>query len=392
MQLNRQIIIILILASLLISALATAFYFYNKNKQALKSNNELVTIYVAKDDIKRNTLIKPEHMGRTKIAKKFLLNRPLNKKEILGKYTKEPIYKNEMFIKQKLNTQIEKRKAKVLDFSKSSYNMRFDLFNNPNYSLNQGDYINIISVYPSGEPNRQGNYSNYDVQYVANNIKVLGFIKSGKLESASIVKEKVKKLRNKKVVEEVVDVKANEIVIDINPEVLLKLIKDYNKGNQLWMVKTKESIQIDTIDKMNKKQIENLIKKEESNKKEVKKEQSYKLYKPKDYTINKKAIIDYINIEQKNKKIEKVEVKVEPKNICKNRNSKYIVGNVSSFYIRNSPSLNSNYKRVLSKNTIIPFFKKQNGWFKTCDNLFVSQKVAKAVSKNFVRNKLGFSQ
>ena len=389
MQLNRQIIIILVLASLLISALATAFYFYKQNQEVLKSKNELVTIYVAKENIKRNTLLKVEHLGKTKIAKKFLLNKPLNKKEILGKYTKEPIYKNEIFIKEKLNTQIQKRKAKVLDFSKSSYNMRFNMFNNPNYSLNQGDYINIISVYPIGEPNRQGKYTNFDVQYVANNIKVLGFIKSGKLESASIVKEKIKKLRNKKLVEEVVDAKADEMVIDINSNILIRLIEDYNKGNQLWMVKTKESIQIETIDKMDKKQLENLENKKNKSTKKVSKENAYRMYEPKNYTIKKKAVIDYINMENKDKEIQNASIKIEPKNLCSTTRNRYIVGNVSGFYIRNDASLNSSYKKVLSKNTIIPFLNKNSGWYRTCDGLCVSEKVVKEVSRNFVRNKLG---
>ncbi len=388
MQLNRQIIIILVLTSLLISAIATAFYFYNKNKKVLKSNNELVTIYVAKDDIKKNTLITVEHMGKTKIAKKFLLNTPLNKKEILGKYTKETIYKNEMFLKQKLNTKIEEEKSKVLDFSKSSYNMRFDLFNNPNYSIVQGDYINIISVFPKGEPNRQGKYKDFEVQFVANNIKVLGFLRDGMTESYSITKQKVKKLRNKKLIEEVIDVKSDELILDIESNKLLRLIKDYNKGNQLWMVKTKESIQVKTIDEMNKREKKEFVTTNTQKKHQVSKKPVYKLYKPTTYTYKKRAVIDYTN-DSKNKKVKNVIVKKHPKQLCKTGQKSYLVGTSSRFHIRNAPSLKSSYKKVLNNKTFISYNQKQDGWYQTCDGLYISEKVVKKVSNSFVKSKLG---
>ena len=67
MQINKQIIMILILASLLFSAIGAAFYFYKEKKEVLKDKNELVTIYIAKDDIKSNTLLDISHLAKTKI-------------------------------------------------------------------------------------------------------------------------------------------------------------------------------------------------------------------------------------------------------------------------------------------------------------------------------------
>ena len=248
MQVNKQIIIILVLASLLFSALGAAFYFYKKNKEVLKSKNELVTIYVAIADIKPNTLIDASHLGKTKIAKQYILNKPLLKKEILGKYTNETIYKNEVFLKQKLNTKIEKAKAKILDFKNSSYNMKFELFQNPNISLLQGDFINIISVYPKkGQKVKNGEYTEYDVRYVASKVKVLGFLRDGRPESETITKHNVEVIEKKKLVKKTKEIKANELILDIEANVLLNLIKNYSIGNQLWMVKTKETIEINPI-------------------------------------------------------------------------------------------------------------------------------------------------
>lgn len=399
MQANKQIIIILILASLLFSALGAAFYFFKKNKQAQKSKNELVTIYIAKADIPKGTLITVKQMAQTKIAKQFLLNKPLMKKEIIGKYTSEKIFKNEMFLKQKLSTQIEKERAKVLDFTSSSYNMKFDMFDNPNYTLVQGDFINIISVLPKGQPNSKGKYLDFDVQYVAKNIKVLGFIKDGLNESSSITKEKIKKVIKKKVVEELVNVKANELILDINPNVLISLIKDYNKGNQLWMVKTKESIQIKALDEMTKEETKELKKEiKKSLDKETKKVK--KAYKPKVYkyqwykskvnTITKSAVIDYTNDKGDSKtKKRSVEIKVDSQKICNSIKDKFIIGTSARFYIRNEPTTRSSKKSILEKNTIIPYVEKLDTWYRTCDGQFVSSKVANEISYSKAVEKAG---
>lgn len=399
MQANKQIIIILILASLLFSALGAAFYFFKKNKQAQKSKNELVTIYIAKADIKKGTLITVDQMAQTKIAKQFLLNKPLMKKEIIGKYTSEKIFKNEMFLKQKLSTQIEKERAKVLDFTSSSYNMKFDMFDNPNYTLVQGDFINIISVLPKGKPDNKGKYSDFDVQYVANNIKVLGFIKDGVNESSSITKEKIKKVIKKKVVEEIVNVKANEMILDIDPNVLISLIKDYNKGNQLWMVKTKESIQIKPLDEMTKeetkefkKEIKEPLLKENKKVKKVYKPKVYKYqwYKSKVNTITKSAVIDYTNDKGDSKtKKRSVEIKVDSQRICNSIKDKFIIGTSARFYIRNEPTTRSSKKSILEKNTIIPYVEKLDTWYRTCDGQFVSSKVANEISYSNAVKKAG---
>ncbi|MGA1932937.1 hypothetical protein ACH5BF_09500 [Arcobacter sp. YIC-464] len=393
MQVNKQIIIILILASLLFSALGAAFYFFKKNKQAQKSKDELVTIYIAKDDINKGTLVTVNQMAQTRIAKQFLLNTPLTKEEIIGKYTSEKIYKNEMFLKQKLTTKIEKERAKILDYSNSSYNMKFSMFDNPNYTLVQGDLINIISVLPKGEPNNKGKYLDFDVQYVADNIKVLGFIKDGVNQSTSITQEKVKKVVKKKVIEEVVNVKAQELILDINPNVLISLIKDFNKGNQLWMVKTKESIQIKPLDEMTKEEVKEFKDEKKQNVvKKVYKPKVYKYqwYKSKVNTITKSAVIDYSNDKNDSKtKTRSVEIKVDSQKICNSITDKLVIGYVNRFYLRKAPTTKSTKKAILEKNTIIPYLKKVDGWYELCDGNFVSEKVVKPVSYSFAVKKAG---
>ncbi|MFA9372881.1 MAG: hypothetical protein ACERKK_01875 [Poseidonibacter sp.] len=410
MHVNKQIVIILILASLLLSAVGAAFYFFKKNKETLKSKNELITIFIAKEDLKRNTLIELKHLTKTQVAKQFILNKPLLKNEILGKYTKEVIYKNEIFLKQKLNTKIEKNRAKILDFKHSSYNMQFALFHNPDYSLVQGDLINIISVIPTGTIIK-GKVYDYAVEYAANNLKILGFLRDGRPESETITKQKIRRIVNKKEVEQVVDVKSDQLILDVQPDVLLRLIKDYNKGNQLWMVKTRESAQIEPSDQASVKK--DVIEKVKDGKVEVIKNTAddvktktidkivkvikpkvytYKWYEAKARTISRSAVIEYskngASKDNKNAKRKDVNITLEPNNLCSEIKDKLIVGSSNNFYARSQADKKSKYKRILHKNTIIPYVEVVGQWYKTCDNNFIHTSVVKKISYEEAKKRL----
>lgn len=400
MQINKQLIAIIILASLLFSAIGAALFFFKKNQQTQKAKNELVTIYIAKDDIPKDTLLTIENLAQTTIAKEYVLNTPLTKEEIIGKYTNEKIYKHEIFLKQKLDTQIVKEEKKILDFKKSSYNMKFEIFKNPNYALVQGEYINIISVYPEGTPDNRGRFENFAVEYVASNIKVLGFIRNGKHESLSITKQPVKKVVDKKTVEEIEEVKSDEVVLDIDLDVLLKLTENYNKGNQLWMVKIAYDETKDNNPEQTKEAIKNEIKTMASNSQvSTPKENSgveqaikykYRLYSSDVTVLTQSAAIDYANDTNKEKsKIKNVEIAVDTNKICSQIKDKFIVGNANSFFIRSTPSKDSQDKSLLYRNIIIPYTEKQEEWYKTCDGRYVHQSVVNEVDLSFIQSKLG---
>jgi hypothetical protein len=391
MQINKQLIAIIVLASLLFSAVGAALFFYKKNIQTQKDKSELVTIYIAKDDIQKDTLLTIENLAQTKIAKQYILNPPLIKKEILGKYTNETIYKHEIFLKQKLDTQIKKEDKKILDFEKSAYNMKFDLFQNPNFSLRQDEYIDIISVFSGNYTNDKDAISDFNVQYVANNIKILGFIRDGRYESQTITQHTVEKIENKKQVQKTIEIKADELIIDIDPEVLLNLINDYNKGKQLWMVKTKYKEEI--IDESQKE----AIKAEDENPKEefdkttiAPLKYQYKMYKTLRSTMTKSAIINYSNDQNNENTVTKnIDIVIDSNKICSQIKDKFIVGIPNGFYIRSSASRSSEEKDLLSKNTIIPYLDKQNDWYKTCDQKYIHESVVNVVDSIFVKNKLG---
>ena len=401
MQINKQLIAIIILASLLFSAIGAALFFFKKNQQTEKAKSELVTIYIAKDDIPRDTLLTIENLAQTTIAKEYILNTPLTKEEIIGKYTNEKIYKHEIFLKQKLDTQIIKEQKKILDFKKSSFNMKFEQFKNPNYTLMQGEYINIISVYPKDGYDEKGIANNFEVTYVANNLKILGFIREGKTESLSITKQPIQKVVDKKTVEVIEEVKSDEIILDIDLDILLKLTQNYNKGNQLWMVKIAyDETKDNNSEKTNKEEIDDEIKINTlNNQVSTKKENSgveqaikykYRLYSSDVTVLTQSAVIDYANdINKEKSKIKNVEIAVDSNKICSQIKDKFIVGTTNSFFIRSTPSKDSSDKSLLYRNIIIPYTEKQDDWYKTCDGRYVHQSVVNEVDLSFVQSKLG---
>lgn len=376
MKFNKQLAIILVLLSMLLSAIAVSVYFYNQNQKVLKSKNQLVTIFVANKDIKKDTLVTEDFLKQTTIARQYVLTKPLLKKEILNKYAKEKIYKNEAFLKEKLSTKIEEAPAKkILDYKYNSYNMALELFQNPNFSLQPSDIIKIISVYPKGDKDTSNDFS---VQYVAKNIKVLGFLRDGYISDKSIIKKKIKRLVKKKQVEEIIDIKADEIIIDVKQDVLLSLINDYNKGKQLWMVKSKieEDIEDDTKDK---KQVAELIdnkkKAKATKKKYVAKKKYYpvKWYQPKATVSTKTAVISYADNNEL-KETKKAKVRSSFHEEC-SKTDKLLIVVSNRISLKKNPSSRAKTHKTVYKNYILPYTnisKINTNWYILCDGTYVN--------------------
>lgn len=378
MKFNKQIAIILVLVSMLLSAIGIAVYFYQQNKSAQASKNQLVTIFVANKVIKVNQQIKEEDIKATTVARQYILTNPLLKEEILGKFAKETIYENEAFLKQKLKDKIEevKKETKTLDYKYNSYNMALELFQNPNFSLAPDDIIRIISVYPNNKEK-----TTFKVRYVAKNIRVLGFLRDGYTSDKSIIKKKIKKLVNKKQVEEIIDIKADEIVLDIKEKVLLSLISDYNKGKQLWMVKSKieEEVTIDDnkIKEKEKKRIESLFKekKRKSTSKKKYKPRSYpvKWYSPKSKTTTKTATISYAD----NKKLgetKKAKITSGYSKEC-SQTDKLLIVVSNRTTLKNNASARAKSHKTVYKNYVLPYLevsKINPNWYIICDGSYVN--------------------
>ena len=393
MKFNKQIAIILVLLSLLLSALGTAYYFYNQNQKSLVSNNQLRVVYVAANDIKKNTKITKKDIKQMNIAKKYVLTTPLLKKEILNKIAKDTIYKNDMFRKEKLSVKIDDGKSDILGYKNSSYNLSFALFSNPNYSLKRGEFISVVSVYPKSLKKEN---MDYDVQYVANNIKVIGFLEKGQSvekcfrEIKQIVKSKKKK--DEKVKYELVTKYADELILDIKKETILKLIEDYNKGKQLWMVKTQISKEIKKIIPIKVKPI---IKKKSSKKTKVKKTKKrvypVQWFVLKDIKKTQRATIHYADT-KKVERSDKITIKTDLVQQCKDKN-KLLIGIANNVYLREIPSVRRKYIKKIHKNYLIPYDEKvSSSWYKICDGSYIHKNEAKEISLKNAKKKLLWQQ
>lgn len=380
MKFDKQLAIILILLSMLLSAIAISVYFYNQSQETIKKNNQLVVIYVAKENIQKDTLIEKKHIVQTTIARQFLLTKPLLEKEIIGKFAKEPIYKNEAFLKEKLSDKIEKKKEKKdFNYKYNSYNMSLDLFQNPNYSLQPNDIIKIITVYPESL-NRENN--DFKVQYIAKNIRVLGFMRDGYPSDKSIIKKKIKKVVKKQQVEEIVDIKADEIILDIKQDTLISLIEHYYKGKdikgkQLWMVKSKleEDLDKDVEKKKEEKKIKEIVVAKKAKKKYSSKKRYYpvKWYQPKNEVSTKTATISYAN----NKELQETKKAKIISNYAQecSKKDKLLMVVSNSTKLKKSPSHKAKTHKTLYKNYVIAYksvSKINPSWYLICDDSYIN--------------------
>jgi len=377
MKLNKEIAIILVLSSLLLSALGVAFYFYNQGEAALISNNKLKVVYVAAKNIPKHTKITKKDLKPRNIAQKFIINKALLPNDIIGKYTIEKIYKNDTYTKEKLIKSLPKKQTNIVKVKKdtykyTSYNMEFRMFRNPNYSLKPGDTIDIISVYKSMKPKANG--SSNEVQYIAKSNKVLAFMSNGIKTDQTMKKVKRTRVVKKKTITDEITLKANEIILDIRKKDILRLIDDYNRGSQLWMVQTKHSIE-------KKKNIVSV-------KSNVKRSYPYKLYKSRGSNENLQATIHYAD--QENASVTKSKlIKLDYSNKCLNSDL-YLMGISNKIHLRTGPSNGHKIARIVYRNYIIPYTNSvDSSWYRTCDGYYIHKLEAKELTKKQAMMRLG---
>ncbi len=388
MEFNKQTAIMLALLSLLLSALGGAYYLYEQNQVIVKSNNQVRVVFVATKDIKKNILITKEDLKAVNIAKKYILTTPLLKKEIIGKVAKDNIYKNDMFRKEKLATKVDNGEIDLMKFNNNSYNIDFGLFINPNYSLSQGDYIKIVSVYP--ESLAKSNMK-YNVQYVVKDVKVIGFLEKGKTVGKCFrtVKKKVKaKKKGAPSTYQNVTIYANELVLDIQSKVILSLIEDYNKGKQLWMVKTKApKSEKDKVAVVEKPKVKS-TKKSTTSKKRKARVYPVKWYVPKNSNKTAKGTIRYADtntIEQSQKAL----IEIRNADQCRNNRDKLLIGVSRNVYLRKTAAYNGKIKKVAYRNYLIPFKRKVSStWYEVCDGTFVHTNEVSKISTAKANKKL----
>ena len=377
MKFNKQLIIILVLGALLMSALGAALYFYQMHEKTVKDNNKKVKVYIAKEKIPKNKQIEKSDIKEHFITKQEVLNRPLNIKEILGKFVKTDIYKNEIFIKEKISDKFpEDTHKKFIEFKENSYNMSYRLFQNPNYTLKKGDFINIITSYQ----NTTNKLPGYQAKYIARNIKVLGFIEGGQPVAKPINRKKVKKRVKKKEIEVIENVKAHELVLDIQDKIILDIAENFQKNkNIFWMVKTKEKKPLPIVKKVKPIKV--------AKKKVKKRTYPFTWYIPNTTTKATSATIAYADKPTQSPQMKSATLVYDYKKECKDT-SKLLIGLSRNVYLKSQPTMKTKTVRVLYRNYIMAYQDKVGSWYKLCDNKYVHQNEVKKISKEFALKKM----
>ena len=386
MNINKQLITILVLGTLLLSAIGMSIYFYFQSKDAINSKQVLIKVYVAKTNIKKNILITSKHLKVTNIPEKLLTSKVLIKSEIVDKYAKETIYINELFLKEKISSKKPIVKIKKLiefkpaKFKYNSYNVKFSIFENPDYSIKINDLIKIVSVYPKNQ--KKGKSLKYSVQYVTSkNIKIIGFLHQGKFKKESIYEKSITKVKNGKKIISKVNIKADEIILDIEEKVLLLFINDYNMGKQVWMVKTKE-LKDQLINK-------NFIIESKSKKiRSINKIYPIRWYRPKKSISIQRAKIKYSNSKKDNTN-KKVKV---TKNFIKqcSQKTKLLIVKSRKIYLRTKASTKAKIYKQLKRNYILPYISTSrinSAWYRLCDGSYVQKNDVRIIKYETIKNK-----
>ncbi|MEA3228025.1 MAG: RQC domain-containing protein, partial [Campylobacterota bacterium] len=209
---------------------------------------------------------------------------------------------------------------------------------------------------------------------------VLGFLTKGKETSTSITKATVTKVVKKKEVKQTIDRKAEDMLIDIDAKVLLSLIDDYNRGNQLWIVKTHLIVE---------KKVETIEEEEkitgDSNAKKRKRVYLPRLYTARDTFENVNATIHYGD-DKRATVLKKETIKIDTE--CKDQDN-YIIALLDRVHLRSGASYRYRIKRTVFKNYIIPYKSMANpNWFITCDGYYIHKNEVKVISKEVALERL----
>jgi len=227
---NGQNILIIALLALLLGSLGGVYYLNQKYDAVKKASLENIAVFVSDKNISTQQQITEADIKQINLPKAAISFRVLTKQEIVGKYAKAPIYRNEPLIEEKLSAKLQAVMDANLSAVNDKFNMRFHLFQNPNFNLKKGDRIDIIGVY------KEGGANDFQVEYAARNIKVLDFLKSGISQERPVYKTENAKDKNTPQY-----VFAEELVMDMNSAEISKTLALMNKNNMIWMALSGEN-------------------------------------------------------------------------------------------------------------------------------------------------------
>lgn len=246
---NPQNILITILLFLLLASLGGIYYINKKYEDAKNEGLKKIKVVVAEKNISQAQPIGEKDIKTVEMAKAAVTFRPLHQEEIVGRYAKTPIFAGEPIIQEKITPKLHAATDANLTAMFDKFNIRFTLFQNPNYNLKKGERIDIIGVYKN---NVDPSDNNFMVGYAARNIKILDFLKNGHPQAAPAIKNEQPQQdpKNKKEKKPQPIIFADELVLDMRGEEIGKTLSIINKNHQIWMVLSNENRGDEALDKI----------------------------------------------------------------------------------------------------------------------------------------------
>lgn len=164
----------LIIISFILSIIATtAVYFYLNSLKGNNKKEEYVKILAASTSISKGTVIQKNMIKEIEISKDSLLESYIKDyAAVVGKYTKENIVKDEIFIKEKLqNDNINELSFQITENHRAvSLNVTGDT--GVSYLLKPGDYVDVV-VYLSEKTEGNKIARPDTAKMILQNVKVL---------------------------------------------------------------------------------------------------------------------------------------------------------------------------------------------------------------------------
>ena len=246
-----------IMVGLVLFSSSVALLLYLKNDK-LKENVQLnIETYVAAKNLKKGDLLDATSIVKAKLPKSYINFTPLTDSEIINRYAKVDIYKNEPIRLEKLSTSkpiLQSKKVKtaqqikikktikvqqIQQINHDTISIPLSLFKNKDTSLKSGDFVDIASVIPSKNKKKT---DTFNTKYIALHVKINNFVNNGNVTTSPITYNAKKQA-----------IHADTVVLVMSPKDIKNFLAVYyktqalninrvyntnNYGGQLWMIKT----------------------------------------------------------------------------------------------------------------------------------------------------------
>jgi Flp pilus assembly protein CpaB len=263
---NRKTRLIMgIMVGLVLFSSSVALLLYLKQTGQQQSAVENIEVFVAAKNIKKGELLDAHSIKKAHLPKSYISFSPLQDSEIMHRYARVNIYKDEPIRQEKISINKPEQESKktpkqaftkkvqkdvwsdedvVEQISKDTISVSLSLFKNQNTPLKAGDYVDIVSVIPSSSSKSNSSFS---TKYIALHVQIQNF-----LHDTQIMKKMIRYQEKKQ------PLRANAVVLIMSPKEIKNFLTVYYKtqqlnnnrvynangayGGQLWLIKTTQTV------------------------------------------------------------------------------------------------------------------------------------------------------